>query len=364
LFLQGDNVSAEDYLKAAWLFSRHPTIADHLAQLYEKIGRQDAALKYSGLTIAALAAMDRPQSSDLDAAANSRERISRLALPGSANKLLQDTAQSYSNENSVAISNSAKLTGTAGFALLQGHEHETSQARLVTGDVALQRLAGTVASQMPRVTIPGDEGIDVVRWGTLLCPQAEADCTLKIATVLEATYAELQSKIKSLALDSIDSSNAYSSDSLGFSLRLPEGWSKTAESAATPQMPARVVFRKENSLCSLEVLRYHLQATEDTFNKLLDATVKDNDSVHQLSRASVVRDGVGGVRIIVNYQESEVEFHAIFETFTAGDIHYELVVVTPLDEFERDAAEVEKLLASIRFPNLHVDVNDLKPAAK
>jgi len=107
-------------------------------------------------------------------------------------------------------------------------------------------------------------------------------------------------------------------------------------------------------------VRYHLQATEDTFNKLAESGLRDVlDDMHERSTARVVRDGLTGVRTVINYKYNKVEWHAIIETFTAGDIHYQLVAEAPLDDFQRSSAELDKLFASVRFPQLHVTAKDL-----
>jgi len=364
LFLRGDNSSAEKYLLAAWNSSQDPTVGDHLAQAYEKLGHSDDALKYSALTIAALPAMELPQNSDFDAASNSRERIDRLTSSEVARKLLRDTARTYSQQNSVTIPNQSKQSGKAQFAILQAQEGNKLEARLVIGDPPLQSFASAVATQTPRVPVPGDEGIDVARWGILTCPRPDAECTLKIATASEATYAELRSRIDSLAIVATSSTNSYSSDSLGFALNLPDDWSKTSEQAATGAQPAMVTFTKKGTLCSLVVARRHLEATEDTFNKLIESGLEKNESFHLLSSGRVVRDGVGGARTVANFDEDKVEYHMIIETFTAGDLHYQLLASAPLDDYDRYSAELDKLLGAVRFPALHVDAKDLKPLPK
>jgi TonB family protein len=361
LFLRGDAAVAEKYMLASWRLSPNPTIGDHLAQIYEKLGHKDQALKYSSLAIAALEDQPFPPNDDLAASVDARERFARLAPSANAKQAVQDAAQILHSENSVAIPNQANQTGKAEFAILQAPDLTTSQARLISGDGSLGGFTATVATKTPRVPIPGDEPVDLARWATLTCSTAEVPCSLKIATAREAAVAQLQSTIKPTAAAPASDPGAYSSESLGIALRLPEGWSKTSESAATPTTPGTVVFARNDALCALMVIRYHLEATEATFNTLFDSALKNNESSHQLSKASVVRNGIGGVRMIVNYAYNDVEMHAFIETFTAGDVHYQLIAVAPLDQFERYAAEIETLLGSIRFPSLHVDAKDIKP---
>jgi TonB family protein len=360
-FLRGDTASAEKYLTPAWIVLQHPTISDHLAQLYEKLGKKDQALSYSGLTVAAAQKMDHPQDSDLEATENARARIDRLAPAGSVKHLLETTAQQYANENTLAIPNQGGQNEKAGFAILQAQDSKPSQVRLITGDTALQSMAATVAAKVPRVPVPEDEGIDIVRWATLTCARADADCALTIANARDAVHGQLESEFKVAPPVTTDDPYRYSSETLGISLTLPEGWSKRNEAAATASTPASVVFSKEDSLCWLMLMRVHLEATEDTFNKLFESMLKDGTNFKQLSQSSVSRDGLKGVRTSFNFEENGVEMHAVVENFSEGDVHYQIAAGAPKDQFERYTAELESSLASIQFTNSHVSPKDVKP---
>ena len=359
LFLRGDTNSAVKYLLAAWSLSPNATIADHLAQLYEKLGRKDEALKYSSLCIAALRELPFPQNDELDAAANARERLAKQMSPEQAKKSIEDARKSLHTADSIAIANPAKQTGKAEFAILQAPEAAKSQARLMAGDQTLATFADTVTAQTPRVSLPGDQDLEMARWGKLNCPDAAALCTLTIATSPKAIVDQRQSEVKVAATPVVSTPGAYSSESLGIALQLPEGWSKSAESVADGPNRTKVLFSKRNSYCSLTVVRYHLQATQDTFNKLSASGLQSLDGAHELSSTNVTRDGLTGTRTVVNYENDKVEWHAILETFTAGDIHYQLVAEAPLDDFQLNSAELDKLFASVRFPQLHVTAKDL-----
>jgi TonB family protein len=360
LFLRGDTNSAEKYLLASWSLSPDATIADHLAQVYEKLGRKDEALKYSALCIAALRDPPFPQNDELDAVANARERLAKQMSPEQAKKSIEEARKSLHNADSLAIANPAKQTGEAEFAILQAPEASKSQARLMAGDQTLATFVDTVTAQTLRVSLPSDQDLELARWGSLNCPDAAAPCTLTIATSKQAIVNQRQSQLKASAVPTISTPGAYSSESLGIALQLPQGWSKSSESVADKSTWAKVFFSKNNSLCSFTAVRYHLQATEDTFNKLAESGLRDVlDDMHERSTARVVRDGLTGVRTVINYKYNKVEWHAIIETFTAGDIHYQLVAEAPLDDFQRSSAELDKLFASVRFPQLHVTAKDL-----
>jgi hypothetical protein len=332
-----------------------------LAELYEKLGRKDLALTFSGLTIASSQAMESPQNSDFDAVANSRARLHRLARPEEEKTLLEQTAQDYRDGSSVAVPNGSAQKGRAEFAILQTQPNTASQARRITGDAALQSFASAVAAKTPTVPIPGDEGVDIVRWAALDCPRSDAACTLTIANAREAARDQRASERKPAPPIVAGDPDQYSSETLGMALTLPQGWTKRSETAATSTTPASVVFAKEDSLCWLMLSRIHLEATEDTFNKLFESMLKDGSNYRQLSQGSVSRDGLKGVRTSLNFEENEIEMHAVMENFSEADVHYQIVAVAPKDQFERYASDLEAALASVRFTNSHVNPKDVKP---
>ncbi len=360
-FLRGDTASAEKYLMPAWIVLQHPTISDHLAQVYEKLGKKDQALTYSGFTVAAGSKMDRPQDSDLEAIENARARVERLAPAGTAKQVLDKTARQYAEANTFTTANHGGQDGKADFAILQTQEKTSSQGRLITGDAALQSMASAVAAKVPRVPVPEDEGIDIARWATLTCARADTNCTLTVADARAAALAQLQSEQKAAPPVTTDDPSRYSSESLGISLTLPEGWTKSRETAATPSTPAEVFFAKGGSLSGFLVERFHLQASEDTFEKLLESTIEKASDARKLSESSVARDGIQGKRTLMNYTVSGIEWHAVVEAFSSGDIHYGLIAIAPLDDYQRYADEIDKLFASVRFTGLHVNPDDLKP---
>ena len=80
----------------------NPTVSDHLAQVSEKLGRKDDALKYSAIAVAEGEVPSEEQDSDGSAVANSRERLVRLAASAS-NQISQDAQPWLEQQNSFAF---------------------------------------------------------------------------------------------------------------------------------------------------------------------------------------------------------------------------------------------------------------------
>src|SRR5260370_38160986 len=53
-FARGDMAKAEKYVNAAWLLGEHGEVGDHLAQIYEKRGRKDAAINTYAMALSGI----------------------------------------------------------------------------------------------------------------------------------------------------------------------------------------------------------------------------------------------------------------------------------------------------------------------
>ncbi len=194
-FLRGDFASAEKYIMASWTLSQSPTVSDHLAQLYEKLGRNDDSLRYSKLAVGEGQVLLEAQDSDMDAVSNSRERLGRLAPSPAASNQSQDGQQRLKQQAWFVLPNPAKHAGSAEFALLRIHGQSSAKARWMAGDPALKNLENEVAPLMP--ADPADmDAIDVLRWGTLTCDKPNAECNFRLSSAREAVYAQLRSTVK------------------------------------------------------------------------------------------------------------------------------------------------------------------------
>jgi TonB family protein len=196
LYLRGDFTSAEKNITAAWTLSRSPTSCDHLAQLSEKLGRQDDSLKYSALTIARGEVLSEAQESDGDAVANSKARLVRLApSPATLNQVSQDAQRLLDQEDSFELPNPAKRMGSAEFALLRAYGQRSAKARWMDGDPSLRDFEGEIADRVP-VGPPDIGAVDLLRWGALSCEKPDAQCKFRLSSARDAVYAQLRSSVK------------------------------------------------------------------------------------------------------------------------------------------------------------------------
>jgi tetratricopeptide (TPR) repeat protein len=130
-FARGDLDKAMPYVKMAWTLGQHAEVGDHLAQIYEKLGRRDEAVTTYSLALSA----PRPLSS-------TRTRLT--ALLGDDKKV---DAVVDSNRNKLSDMRSYKVDGkskgnvTAEFLVMFSNPNKVEGVRFIGGDESLRPLA-------------------------------------------------------------------------------------------------------------------------------------------------------------------------------------------------------------------------------
>jgi tetratricopeptide (TPR) repeat protein len=167
-FRRGSLDRAERYIRAAWLLGYHGEIADHLAQIYEKLGRKQEAM---GMYAEALAA-SRP-------VPETRGRLAALA--GGENKidgLMKKGPVDLAALKTYALGKllPAKEAAEAEFFILLGPGPRVEQVKFIRGSEKLrafgERLRGVQFGQI----FPDETPTKLVRRGTLACSEKDGDC--------------------------------------------------------------------------------------------------------------------------------------------------------------------------------------------
>jgi len=171
-FEEGDLDSAERYIRAAWLLEQHGEIADHLAQIYEKRGNKDEAIRTFAIALAAPhPSPDTRARLTLLLGGNSQidELVSR-ARPGlaalcaiSTGKLLNENAQA-----DFAVLLSPDKTSR--------HFPHVESVRFLGGSEKLRAFADRLRSLDYGPMFPDALPIHLVRRGTLACYAGAAEC--------------------------------------------------------------------------------------------------------------------------------------------------------------------------------------------
>jgi hypothetical protein len=161
---------------SAWQLNWRSDGADHLGQIYEKLGEKERAMHFYAL------AMNAP-----GAAPETRIRLSALA--GGNDKvdpIIERSRDELTAHRTIKLGNTPKQVGKADFILLftsvQGAEMSVDDVKFVSGDEKLKTFTDALhAAARYGQTVPDETAVKIFRRGTLSCTATAADCTLLLA---------------------------------------------------------------------------------------------------------------------------------------------------------------------------------------
>jgi hypothetical protein len=165
-FLQGENVPAWQYLEAAWDLSQSGTVANRLAQVFEKTGARDRARHMYALAAVAGGAE----------AQNSREKLAKLG-PAPEKELSAANAE-LAKMRVVALPRLTSQTAAARFALLFDNSNTPDRVQFVDGDDSLRSATEKLQSMEFAVKFPDVSSIKIIRFGTVSC--VATGCSLEL----------------------------------------------------------------------------------------------------------------------------------------------------------------------------------------
>ena len=354
LYLEDKPKEAEKYLFPAWQWSQNPTIAAHLATLYMSLGKKREAITYSALAVEEFKSRPELMTAHLELFKEAQHRLEELTA---SRKRLDSTVGE--DIDWFTVPNMPKVAGTADFALVQDAGSRSANARWMKGSAELRQLAILIANQAPRFQAPDDIPIKIVRWGTLKCESARTPCVFQVASLHQAMVANKREP--SVASKSLNPApREFSSPTLGVSLTLPEGWQKVDENAGNFNHAAMVWFSKPDTIAHFVVIKEQIEVGQEDFEHIFRHAIGNGDIQRHWSEASVQRDGVAGARYIVDYEWADVDYRALIELFTLGDLHVTVQATAPRDEFARYAEEFKQMFDSMHFAGSRLAAKDVK----
>jgi tetratricopeptide (TPR) repeat protein len=180
-FQKGELEQAEKYVRASWLLDEHGEVGDHLAQIYEKRGQKQEALRVYAQALAST----RPIP----------ETHARLAqLSGGENKiqpLLSKAGEELSAQRTVKLGKLLKENASAEFFVLlspgpalsatnpagaPGTTSKVEEVKFVKGSEGLRPLAEALRSAHYPGVFPDDTPTKLVRRGILSCSATTGEC--------------------------------------------------------------------------------------------------------------------------------------------------------------------------------------------
>jgi|CZKJ01.1.fsa_nt_gi tetratricopeptide (TPR) repeat protein len=170
-FSEGNLDKAEKYVSAAWGLGGHGEVGDHLAQIYEKRGNKDLALRTYALSLSAL----RPDP-------ETRGRLASLSGGDSkADAAVAKYKEDLQRTRTIDLGKVAKEDASAEFfVLLSRGPNSTATVegvKFASGDEKLKRFTDALRTAEYRVTFPDDTPVKILRRGILSCSTTTGNCT-------------------------------------------------------------------------------------------------------------------------------------------------------------------------------------------
>jgi tetratricopeptide (TPR) repeat protein len=178
-FAKGDIDRAEKLVGAAWRLLQHAEVGDHLAQIYQKQGRRDEAIRTYGLSLNA----ERPDK-------RIRERLAALVGGGDqADAIARKYRDHLSHERTIGLDLKGPAGAAADFFILldnsSGHG-KTEGVRFISGDERLRPSAEVLARAKFDVTFPDSTPGKILRRGTLSCAPSDRPPSCRFMMMLPA----------------------------------------------------------------------------------------------------------------------------------------------------------------------------------
>ncbi|HEX3738461.1 MAG TPA: DUF3857 domain-containing protein [Terriglobales bacterium] len=168
-FARGDMQKAQKYVDAAWTLGEHGEVGDHLAQIYEKRGQKNDAIRTYAMSMSGL----RP-------ALETKGRLAAL-VGGDANatKAVEQHRPDLQTLRTIHLGKVASVSGTADFFVIvtsSSGDTKVQAVKFVSGDEKLKPLTESLRSAKIDFAFPDDAPTKILRRGTLTCSQDSHDC--------------------------------------------------------------------------------------------------------------------------------------------------------------------------------------------
>ena len=168
-FARGNMEKAQKYIKSAWILGQHGEVGDHLAQIYQKMGHKDEAIRTYAQSLSGL----RPIN----------ETRTRLAGLVGGDAKVQPVVDQHRVElqqlRTLKLGKVAPASGTADFFVLLASTSggaKVDGAKFVSGEEKLKPLAESLRNAKVDFVFPDDVPAKILRRGTLTCSKETGQC--------------------------------------------------------------------------------------------------------------------------------------------------------------------------------------------
>ncbi len=170
-FRKGSVDKAEKFINAAWLVGQHGEEGDHLAQVYEKRGDRNRAVKTYAMAAAASTPYPEARSHLLALIKDERK----------ADDLVKQAVAELEALRTVKLARDAGATGSAEFLVVLAPGPKVAQIKFLRGDDSLRGYSAKITLARFNALFPDDTPTKIVRRGTLTCPKDGNECRFVMA---------------------------------------------------------------------------------------------------------------------------------------------------------------------------------------
>jgi tetratricopeptide (TPR) repeat protein len=164
-FKRGDMAKAEKYIRASWQLSQGGEVGDHLAQIYEKKGRKDEAVKLYAEALSG----NRPVN-------DTKDRLA--ALVGDKNRtteLVELHKPELSKERTYPVGKLLNKSVSADFLVVLA-PGKVEGVKFISGSDELKSYATKIDALNFGALFPDDTPTKIVRRGSLSCTATSGEC--------------------------------------------------------------------------------------------------------------------------------------------------------------------------------------------
>jgi TonB family protein len=162
---------------AAWQLRYDGVIGNHLAQVYERLGRKDDAVRYYSLSLGTA----NPE-------AGTRDRL--IALAGK-DAVSDEKLARYHNElaesSFLQVARAGVVDATADFYVAFGPSPTTPDVRFICGNENLKSATDLLRSASYQVSFPDSKPVKLIRRVETACVARDKRCSLKLLSPLVAS---------------------------------------------------------------------------------------------------------------------------------------------------------------------------------
>jgi tetratricopeptide (TPR) repeat protein len=168
-FARGNMQKAEKYVNAAWVLGGHGEVGDHLAQIYQKEGRKDDAVRTYAMSLNGI----RPSN-------DTRGRLAALVGgDGKVGPAVEQHRTDLQTMRTLKLGKVAPLTGSADFFVVitaVNGKARVESSKFISGEEKLKPVAEALRNAKVDFEFPDDVPTKVLRRGILSCSQSTGNC--------------------------------------------------------------------------------------------------------------------------------------------------------------------------------------------